>query len=237
MWRLVFACLATAALKAHAAHPLITEDTETLGAGGWQLEGTSEEENGRTTRRRAWIHNFVLGRGFARNAEWQIALPWYRDGADGFGDVSLDVKWRFFERDTFSLGVKPGVTLPTGDERDERGTGKVTWGTQLIASYEPTPFAFHAHAGYRRNRNTLGERESLTHVSAALVYEIGSVKLIADVARNGALDPAADRAERYLVLGAIWAVRRDFDLDIGIKKGGGGAPIDEALLLGATVRW
>jgi len=237
MWRLVLGCLCAAALNAHAAHPLITEDTGTLGTGRWQLEGTSEGEKARATRQRVWINNFVLGRGVAENADWQIALPWHRDGADGLGDVSLDVKWRYFERDTFSLGLKPGVTLPTGDEADGRGTGKVTWGALLIVSYEPAPFAFHAHAGARRNRNKLGERESLTHISAALVYEIGSVKLVADVARNTAPDPAAGRAERYLVLGAIWSVRRDFDLDIGIKKGSGSAPVDEALLLGATVRW
>jgi hypothetical protein len=30
---------------------------------------------------------------------------------------------------------------------------------------------------------------------------------------------------------------RDVDLDFGWRNGNGSAPVDEALLLGATVRW
>lgn len=234
---LAFACLAVAAASAHAAHPLITEDTGTLGAGRWQLEGTSELEKSRAGARREDVGMFVLSRGFAGHADWQVALPWHRAGEDGIGDVSLDLKWRFFERGAFSLGFKPGVTLPTGDERDGRGSGKVTWGALLIVSHESGPLAFHAHAGYRDNRNELGERRSLSHFSGAVTYRIGDVKLVADAARNTAPDPAVRRHEHYLVLGAIWSVRPDFDLDAGWKKGGGGAPLDDALLFGATVRW
>ena len=180
---------------------------------------------------------FVLTRGFAERADWQVALPWHRTGEDGIGDVSLDLKWRFFEREAFSLGLKPGVTLPTGDQREGRGSGKATWGALLIVSYEPGPFAFHAHAGYRDNRNKLGERTSLTHYSGALTYQVGDVKLVADVARDTSPDPAERRAEYALVLGAIWSVRRDFDLDAGWKKGGGSSSLENALLFGATVRW
>lgn len=237
MRRLALACLALAAASAHAAHPLITEDTGTQGTGRWQLEGTSEYEKDRVTRRREGINAFVLTRGFAERADWQVALPWYRVGEDGIGDVALDLKWRFFERDAFSLGFKPGVTLPTGDEREGRGSGKATWGALLIVSYEPGPLAFHAHAGYRDNRNKLGERRSLTHFSGAVTYQVGDVKLVADAARDTSPDPAERRAEHALVLGAIWSVRRDFDLDAGWKKGGGSSPLKDALLFGATVRW
>jgi hypothetical protein len=216
---------------------MITEDTGTQGAGRWQLEGTSEHEKDRATRRREDVSGFVLSHGFAAQADWQVTLPWHRAGEDGIGDLALDLKWRFFERDAFSLGLKPGVTLPTGDRRAARGAGKAAWGALLIASFEPGPLAFHAHAGYRANRNELGERESLRHVSAAMTYQVGSVKLVADAARDTHPDPAVGGAERYLVLGAIWSVRRDFDLDAGIKTGHGSADLDDALLFGATLRW
>jgi hypothetical protein len=42
---------------------------------------------------------------------------------------------------------------------------------------------------------------------------------------------------RYTTVGAIWSMTRDVDLDIGWRNGNGSAPVDEALLLGATVRW
>jgi hypothetical protein len=42
---------------------------------------------------------------------------------------------------------------------------------------------------------------------------------------------------RYSTIGAIWSLTRDLDLDIGWRQGNGSAPLDEALLLGAAVRW
>lgn len=235
MRRLVLACLAFAAFGARAAHPLITEDTGTQGTGRWQLEGTSEYEKHGPARVDA--NAFVLSRGFAEHADWQVTLPWHRTAKDGPGDLSLDLKWRFFERGALSLGLKPGITLPTGSERRDRGTGRVTWGTLLIASYEAGTLAFHSHAGYRENRNTRGERDVLSHYSVAAVLHMGAARLVADVTRDTSPDPAVSRAERYLVLGAIWAARRDFDLDIGLKTGHGSASLDQAVLIGATVRW
>lgn len=235
---LLLAAGALAATHLQAAHPLITEDTGTQGAGRWQLEGFSEESKVRATRRRVRLDQVVLTRGLTDRMDLQLDVPWYRDGADDIGDVALDLKWRFLERGPLSLGFKPGFTLPTGEHRDGRGTGKITWGALLIGSYEPVgPLAFHAHAGWLRNRNKLGERESLAHVSGAVAYRIGDVKLVADYARDTAQDPAASRSERYLVVGAIWSARRDFDLDIGWKSGEGAAPLDDTLLLGATLRW
>lgn len=154
------------------------------------------------------------------------------------GDATLDLKWRFLERSAFNLGLKPGITLPTGDVRKGLGAGRSGWGALLIVSYEPGPLAFHAHAGYKRNRNTVGERESLSHISGALTYKVaGNLMLVADAARDTNADFAGGSAARYLVLGAIWSVTRDFDLDVGLKTGHGGATLDEALLFGATVRW
>lgn len=230
--------LFVAAVAARAAHPLITEDTATVSAGRWQLEGLSEQFKERATRRRVQLEQLVLSRGLNDRLDLQVDLPWYRDGADDIGDLAVDLKWRFLERGAFSLGLKPGFTLPTGDERDGRGTGRITWGALLIGTYRaPGPLELHAHAGWLKNRNRIGERDSLAHLSAAVAYRIGEVKLVADYARNTARDPAASGSERYRVLGAIWSVRRDFDLDIGWKSGEGAAPIDDALLLGTTLRW
>lgn len=230
--------LAVATFPAQAAHPLITEDTATVGAGRWQLEGLSEHSKARATRRSVQLEQFVLSRGISDRLDLQVDVPWHRDGADDFGDIALDVKWRFLERGPLSLGLKPGVTLPTGDERDGRGTGRITWGTLLIGTYQaPGPLEVYAHAGWLKNRNRIGERDSLSHLSAAVAYRIGDVRLVADVARDTARDPAARESERYVVVGAIWSVRRDFDLDIGWKSGEGAAPLDDTLLLGATVRW
>jgi hypothetical protein len=222
----------------HAAHPLMTEDTGTLGDGRWQVELFGEAGEARGTGARMDRDDAVLGYGLAPELDLRAGMPWIRERASGMGDITLDLKWRFLERGAFSLGLKPGVSLPTGDERKGLGAGRVGWGSLLIASYEPGPFALHAHAGYKRNRNTIGERQSLTHISiAATVQAAPGLKVVADAASNSNPDPAQTRPERYLVFGVIWSVTRDFDLDFGFKKGFGSAALDEALLLGLTARW
>lgn len=234
---LALACLAFAASTGYAEYPLITEDTNTVGAGRWQLEGTSEIAKDAVTGERTATDTFALSYGLAGQADLQLVVPWHRARTDGVGDVLLGVKWRFLERGPFSLGVKPGVALPAGDAQEGRGTGEANWGVTLIGSYESGALALHADARYRRNRNEIGERQSLRQLSGGLLYQVGSVKLVVDAAFDTSPDPAIDRAERYAVLGIVWPVHRDFGVAIGWKKGGGGATLEEALLLGAAVRW
>lgn len=223
---------------ARAAHPLITEDTGTQGAGRWQLEVFGEEGRDRAGRARLERYDAVLSHGVAGNADLQLGLPWLRHSDAGAGDASLDLKWRFHEQNALSLGLKPGVTLPTGDEKKGLGGGRTGWGTLFILSYKPEPLAFHMHAGYKRNRNTLGERESLTHFSGALVWKAAqNLKLMADYARDTNPDTTGGGAVRYSIIGAIWSVTPDFDLDLGLKTGHGAATLDRALMLGIALRW
>lgn len=232
----LFSLFLAAATDAQAAHPLITEDTRTQGAGRYQLEVFAEELEERTTRRDVEVYRGFLSYGIGETADVQVGLPLFRDGPDGVGDASLDLKWRFFERNAVSLALMPGITLPTGDERDGRGTGRTTWGSLIILSYAPGAIAVHAHAGFRRNENKLNERESLRQLAAAATYRIGDVRFVGELARETNPVPGG-RTVRYTTLGAIWSMTRNVDLDIGWRNGNGSAPIEEALLLGATVRW
>jgi hypothetical protein len=232
----LFSFCFVAAFDLQAAHPLITEDTGTQGLGRYQLEVFAEELEERGTRRDVETYVGVLSYGIAETADVLVGLPLFRDGPDGVGDASLDLKWRFFERDAVSLALMPGITVPTGDERDGRGTGKVTYGSLIIVSYAPGAIAVHAHAGFRRNENKLGERESLRQLAAAATYRIGEVRFVGELTRETNPVPGGGTV-RYSTVGAIWSMTRDVDLDIGWRNGNGSAPIDEALLLGATVRW
>jgi len=237
MLRLILATAAAlAAASANAAHPLITEDTGTQGAQRRQLEVSGVEAKDRGTSLRTERYDAVLSYGIADSADVQFGLPWFRSGPDGVGDVSLDLKWRFFQRDTLSLAVKPGITLPTGDEGDGRGTGQSTWGSLFIFSWEPGATALHAHAGYRRNENKLGEREQLRQLAAAATYRVGTFRLVGELTRE--TNPVqGGRTVRYSTAGVIWSLSRDLDFDLGWRAGHGGATLDHALLLGATLRW
>ena len=235
---------------AHAAHPLITEDTGTVGRGNYQLELTAElarqSDEGRT------VHGAqpaaLLSYGVLPNADLQLGQPWLRivsdDGAnreviDGPLDTSLDFKWRFYERGGLSFGFKPGITLPTGDDQRGLGAGLVTWGALLIGTYDARgPFAFYSHLGYRRFRNTLGWREALYHISGAMAYlPSENLKLVADVSADTNPLPSAYGTLRYAVLGAIYSPRENLDVDAGVKFRLNGIVFDRSLLMGVTLRW
>lgn len=189
----------------------------------------------------------VLSYGVFDNADLQLGLPYLRqhihDSAGhqanrGPSDVSVDFKWRFFQDEALSFGFKPGITLPSGDERHGLGGGRTTWGGLLVLSYEPGPWAFHAHAGHRRNRNALEQRASLRHVSGALTWQAtGQVRLVADLSAD--TDPDRDRrgSLRYRIVGLVWSPTPALDFDAGLKRGHGQAAADSAVLFGLTFRW
>ena len=243
------ALLLTSSL-ANAAHPLFTEDTATQGKGNSQLELTYDGIRDRVgdVNVRGGQAAAVYSYGFIDPADFQIGLPYLRlDEAEqggrrvltrGINDLSLNVKWRFFERDGFSLAVKPGITLPTGDADKFLGSGRVDWGALLIASYEPGVLAFHAHVGYVDFRNTIGAKTSLWQVAGAMTWQvIAPLKLVADVSRETNPVPGNSTPLDRLRVGAIWTPLKNLDLDIGYRYGLSAPAIDSGLLAGVTVRW
>ena len=234
---------------AYAAHPLLTEDTGTQGDGKFQLElmvdKTRDRPPGVTVRELQTAA--VLSYGIMENADLQFGLPYLRQHShDASGrhvsrgplDASIDLKWRFFEREALSFALKPGVTLPTGNEGRGFGAGRPNWGTLLVLTYAPGPWAFHSHAGYRRNNNSAGQRKDLAHISAALTWQAtDALKLVADVSADSNPDRADRSTLRYAVLGLIYSVTPSLDLDAGIKHGHGQAATDRAFLVGAAFRW
>ncbi len=244
------AVLCVLASSARAAHPLLTEDTGTQGRGHSQLEltlDTFRDGLAGVDVRGAQI-TAVYSYGIADPADLQLGLPYLRvdeneDGgrrtlARGINDLSLDVKWRFFERGAFSLGVKPGITLPTGDDTKFLGAGRVTWGALLIGSYEPGPLAVHTHVGYRDFRNTLGLKSSLWHGSVAATWEVvEQVKLVMDLSRDTNPVPGFSTPLDYVIVGAIWTPVKSVDLDLGYRYGASNPALDRGLLAGVTFRW
>ena len=248
--RVLAAALAAASPFAKAAHPLFTEDTGTQGKGNSQLELTYDGF-------RDWIADVklrggqiaaVYSYGLVDPADLQIGLPYLHLDEDpqggrrvltrGINDLSIDLKWRFVERGAFSLALKPGITLPTGDADKFLGAGRVTWGALLIGSYEPGALAFHAHAGYRHFNNTIGAKTSLWQVTGAVTWQaIESLKLVADVSRENNPVPGYSTPLDHLRVGAIWTPLKNLDLDIGYRYGLSKPAIDSGLLAGVTVRW
>lgn len=250
-WLRVLSCAVLCGLHAaaRAAHPLLTEDTGTQGKGNSQLELTLDAFRDRLAgvdirgAQAAALYSY----GVADPVDFQVGLPYLRvkenEGdrrtlLSGINDLTIDVKWRFFERGGLSLGVKPGISLPTGDEKKFLGAGRVTWGALLIGSYETGQLAFHSHVGYREYRNVVELKTSLWHVSVAATWQVvDSVKLVADLSRDTNPVPGYSTPLDYVIAGAIWTPVKSLDLDIGYRHGASGPALDHGLLAGVTLRW
>ncbi len=233
-----------------AAHPLITDDTGTQGRGNIQIELTTEhgheQEDG--TRENTATTSAVFTYGLRDNADVILTLPHRRisseaeDGSrtvnQGQADVGLDVKWRFYEKDNLSFALKPGLTMPTGDETKNLGAGRARHSLYLTTSYAATPWEYHLHLGYIHNRNVLGQHESQRHVSVAVGRKLGDkLKLVADYGTDTPASQASSLNTEFLVLGAIYSLRQGLDLDFGAKWGLTKPEVDFTWLAGVAFRF
>ena len=228
-----------------ADHPMLTEDTGVLDKGEWELElhaqRAREREGGATTRSSEVTAK--LARGIADKVEAEVELPYLREVTDGDvaagrGDASVSLKWRFHERDGVSMALKPTLLLPIGRDELGLGAGRARVGASMAAAYELGKVELLGHLGYTHNRNRIGERVELWHVSAAVRYAaMQKLKLVADVGQDSNPDPSGSAPARELVLGAIYELRENIELGLGFKHGLNDEADDRALRAGIKIRW
>ncbi|MEM5785950.1 MAG: transporter [Syntrophobacteraceae bacterium] len=232
-----------------AAHPLVTDDTGTQGTGKFQVELLYEYERveGGGVTDTGNSFDFVFTGGLTDTVDLVLGIPLLHvrsksvdsdDSVFGAGDLGLEVKWRFFERDTFSLALKPGLSIPSGDDEKGLGSGRVGGSLFLIATKDLEPFAIHANVGYGRNENKLDENKDLWHVSLATEYKvIEGIRLVGNVGADASADKATDTPEGFVLGGLIYSATENLDLDIGAKGVFTESADGFALLAGATFRF
>jgi hypothetical protein len=233
----------------HGAYPLITEDTGTQGAGGWQLEliaEIGEDRDAGVTERTANLAA-VLSWGATDNLDLILGLPYQRvtveqggtrDTESGGGDIAMGLKWRFYEKDLLSLALRPGITIPVGDENRELGAGNASYSLYLVTTYAPEPWEFDLHFGYMNYPNELDEREDRWHFSMAGGYTFSNeLQLVVDLGTVTNPDPAVSDKPVFLIIGAIYPVSKGFELSIGYKQGLSGPETDSTLLAGVTLHF
>jgi hypothetical protein len=235
--------------SAFAAHPLITDDTGTQGKGNFQLELNSEfaheDEDGATED--AFEFTSVLSYGIVDTVDIVLGIPYQhirlkedgqKDTEDGLSDISLELKWRFYEKDGLSFALKPGLTLPTGDDEKGLGAGKVTYSAFFITTKEIEPWAFHLNLGYIRNENKADERKNLWHASVAAEYGITEKLMLVG---NTGIEQNADRNVNthpaFILGGVIYSLSENLDIDFGVKAGLNEPETDYAILAGLAWRF
>jgi hypothetical protein len=238
----------SAPVPAFAAHPLITDDAGTIGAGKYQLEVNGEvgheKEEGVTTQTTEGAVS--LSYGLSESMDLVIGLPYQHIRATddttvisdhGLADTSLEVKWRLYEHDDLSLAIKPGLTLPTGDDEAGLGVGKASYNLFSIISKDMKPWAFHLNLGYLKNENTLDEEEDVWHASIASTFAVtDSLTAVTNLGVESNTDELAGTDPAFFLAGLIYTLSEGFDLDCGIKYGLNSAETDYTVLAGITWR-
>jgi hypothetical protein len=259
--------LLCSAASARAAHPLITDDTGTQGSGGRQIEFQGDWlRTGRVAapagvpveqQRKVNILTAVFSYGIIETLDVQFGLSRLdqhttengivTSDASGMADSTLEFKWRFHEADGFSIALKPGMTLPTGDEEKGLGTGRASWGMTLIVTRETGPWSFLGNIAYSRARFGLPQQAAesnsdLWRVSGGATYAltdrarlVGELGVRSNESRN---DPfPVDGNSQFGMVGMIYSLSKKIDLDAGYRRRLNRAEFDRALLAGATFRW
>lgn len=243
-----FPPLAAAALLCCAAplsafHPMITEDTYFLDRGVFR--GEAAFDHTRATRGPDAFTNTLSGEftyGLWDKLEVMISAPWqgWNSGglsASGLGDVALEAKFWAASRGGWDLALRPGFSLPAGNDAKSLGAGKGHIWLKGLLGREEGPRQYFLSVGYELNRNTSGERMHLFSASAMAGLEVfPRVILAAELAAETSAERDSSSPPLHSVLGLVWSPVPALDLSAGARLGLNDAAGDLGLLLGVTLR-
>ena len=251
---LLIAGILVVSSSSFAARPLVTDDSGTVGKGKFQVELGVESSSRKNTEDDVEIKETgtelsgVFTYGVTDSIDMVVGFPysWKKVKEDGetvfdanrFSDVSMEVKWRFYEKDGLGFALKPRVTLPTGNEEKGFGTGRAGYGLTFIASKEMEPFSFHFNAGYTMNDNKVEERKDIWSASVAATFEAAKgLNLVGNTGVERNADPEVQTAPAFALVGLNYSLNDHIMLDAGFKFGLNKQEVDNAFIAGVTLNF
>lgn len=222
---------------------LAGEDTIFLGKDGRQLEGwldysVSKEGPDRYTTGAAG----KLTYGFWHKLDLMVTIPWRGWNSrgiseSGLGDALIEAKFQAAQKSDWVLALRPGFSLPAGDEAKSLGAGKGGVWIYGIAGRTAGPWQFYLNGGYMHNRNTVNEEKNLLKASAAALLKVHPKLLAtAELAAATNTDKNSSSYPVTSVLGLVWSPSLTLDLDAGFRLGLTRAAPDFGLVAGLTLR-
>lgn len=234
--------------SAQAAHPLITDDAGTMGTGNTLVEFNGQYDHNDYEGVKDKTHELevALTYGLTETVDFVVAVPYTswssrseeegKTSEDGFGDTSMEFKWRFYEQEGLSLAVKPGMSLPTGDDDESLGAGKATYQLFFVGTQEVEAWAFHLNLGNIRSNNTADERENIWHASVASDFALTkNLHLVANIGTERNPTKGEDTHPAFILGGLVYSLTDYCDIDFGVKAGLNHAEPDYSLLAGVAL--
>jgi hypothetical protein len=251
-------CLLAGAIPALAGPPLATDDAATVDVGKIEIELNGSygydkrTADGSTTKTNTVDGEVKITTGLYKDLGISLAIPYLFnersnvDGVvsnvDGFGDMTLEMKYKFAELAGINLAIKPGVILPTGKYSNGLSEGRWQFGTTLIATREfnDGKYALHANLGYEYHhyRDDGSQRRNLW--SGSIAGEVEIVKDLVTVADFGLAtnpDKSSKELPVYALTGLRYKINDHLDIDAGIKFGLTKPETDVSALYGLVLKF
>ena len=224
------------AASALAGAPLETDDAGTVDVGAFEIgiSGSYMSDKEGTAKATSHDAELSLGTGIYKNLGISIALPYNmstreKDSGvlvgkdDGFGDMSVDIKYAFAEVSGVNLAIRPGVVLPTGKSSMTEDHVQLT--TALIATKEfnDGAYAMHANLGYEYHTykdSNDGMRRNLWSASLAGEAELAKGFIaVADFGLASNEDKTSNDLPTYALAGARYEINDNLEVNAGVKLG------------------
>ncbi|HOI41764.1 MAG TPA: transporter [Elusimicrobiales bacterium] len=229
---------------ASAFHPMSTEDTGFLGRDVIQAEiGFDHTEDTDAADYFSNTLSATFSYGLWDKLDILLSAPWqgWDSGGlsgSGLGDVSLEAKFWVVESRGWDLALKPGFSLPAGDDAKGLGAGEGQVWVYGIAGRAEGPRQYYINAGYKYNKNSFNEEKNIFSASALGALEIlPKILLAAELAVETNTDKDAASHPVSSLLGLVWSPAPTLDLDAGVRYGLNDAADDLGFILGATLRF
>lgn len=220
---LIAASLSLILPTAHAAHPLVTDDTGTQGRKNHQIEFNTDRMRFEGVDSR--VGGFTYTYGLKERLDVYIDIPYNFTPPRGANDFVVGAKWRFWENEQLSLALKPEISLPTADENKGLGNGRANYALSTLATFEAAPWTFHANLGLAINRYALDEvaqssRRLTWHTSIAAAYAVNDKwVIVADTGIERNQDKESPSHPAFILTGLIYSPYPQLDLDVGLRRG------------------
>ena len=231
-----------AAQEAMAAHPMVTDDTQTQGTGKNQLEINSDrvtqwDDSNQT------VGDVTYTYGLTDSVDLIADQPSVLTNPRGLGDTSLGAKWRFYENGNTSVGLKSGVSLADANAKKGFGSGRNNLAMLLIVSHVSGNWDFNYNLGMTTNRFKYrsiqaANRKQLWLLSTATTYALTpKLKLAGDLVITSNPDVTSRQYPAFAIAGLIYSPVNSIDIDVGLRMGLTDVAIKHQYGAGLTLRF
>lgn len=219
-----------------AGPPLVTDDAGAIDVGAVEIGigGSYTRDREASTKTTATDAELTAGTGLYKNLSISMAVQYLvservkEDGilsgrTEGFGDITVELKYAFAALAGVSLAIKPAVIVPTG--KADLTENHWQYGATLIATkeLESGKYALHANLGYEHHtydNDVAGVRGNLWSGSVAGEMELAKgLFAVGDFGLATNPEEGAHALPVYALIGARYEINDLFEVNAGIKLG------------------